>query len=164
MARLLHDAIATGPMRRGASRVLGTEACSARAAPPATSAARSARIGATGMEIPVMLRHVFQNVTWLAVELPAYGFERAETDGPGLTGLEDGEIGGADTHALGQFAELHLVPRELHVEVNPNSHGYTVRSASSLSSVARMVRWTSANAMALRQRLPMRSDRATMSE
>ena len=51
---------------------------------------------------------ILQDVAWLAVEGLTDGIERREADGAGLARLQYGEVGGGDTHLVGQFARGHL--------------------------------------------------------
>ena len=51
---------------------------------------------------------ILQYIARLAVECLADGVERREADGASLARLQYGEVGGGDTHLLGQFARGHL--------------------------------------------------------
>ena len=44
---------------------------------------------------------ILQYIARLAVECLADGVERREADGTGLARLQDGEVGGSDTHLFG---------------------------------------------------------------
>ena len=47
---------------------------------------------------------IFQDITGLATQLTADTLKRCEADGFGLAGLQDGEVGRRQSHALGEFA------------------------------------------------------------
>ena len=67
-------------------------------------------------------RAEFQNFAGLTVKRLANGFQRGETDGLSLSGLEDGKILRGDVHGFGQFVEPHFPLREDHVEINDDGH------------------------------------------
>ena len=60
---------------------------------------------------------ILQYIARLAVECLADGVERRETDGAGLARLQDREVGGGDTHLVGQFARGHLALGQHYVYV-----------------------------------------------
>ena len=65
---------------------------------------------------------IFQNLAGLAFEMGANGFERGETDGPGLAGFEDGKILRRDVHGGGQIVQSHFALRENHVQIDDDGH------------------------------------------
>jgi hypothetical protein len=64
----------------------------------------------------------FQNFAGLAFERLANGFERGETDGPGLAGLEDGQVLRRDVHGLGQIVQPHFALGKNHVQIDDDGH------------------------------------------
>ena len=52
----------------------------------------------------------------------ANGFERGETDGPGLAGFEDGKVLRRDVHGIGQIVQPHFPLGENHVEIDDDGH------------------------------------------
>ena len=65
---------------------------------------------------------IFQQVAWLAVEMPANGLQRGEANGPRLAGFEDGQILRRDVHAIGQVIQPQLALRQHHIEVDDYRH------------------------------------------
>src|SRR6056297_833969 len=65
---------------------------------------------------------VLEQVARLAVQRPADGFERAETDRLDLAGLEQRQVGHRNAHALRQFRQRHFFPGQLDIEVDADAH------------------------------------------
>ena len=52
----------------------------------------------------------------------ANGFQRGETDGPGLASLEDGQILRRDVHGRRQIVQPHFALGENHVQIDDDGH------------------------------------------
>jgi hypothetical protein len=65
---------------------------------------------------------VFQNFRRLAFERFANGFERGEADGPGLAGLEDGQVLRRNADGISQIVQPHFPHRQDDVEINDDGH------------------------------------------
>lgn len=63
-----------------------------------------------------------QHIAGLAVEGAADSVKGREADGLRLARLEDGEVGGGDADAFGQFLRGHFALRQHHVNVYDNRH------------------------------------------
>src|SRR5258708_15647248 len=72
-----------------------------------------------------------QQVTWLALQCLANGFERGESDGARLSGFQDRQVGERDSDSLGQLRERHSTLVKHLVHFDDDRHGQTVPSRSS---------------------------------
>lgn len=52
-----------------------------------------------------LLRSIFKQIAWLAVQGLTDRFQRLKTYGPGLAGLQNGQIGQGDPHPFTQLIE-----------------------------------------------------------
>src|SRR5665213_2215116 len=68
------------------------------------------------------VRHVFQKVAGLAVEMLADRFQRREAEALHLTGLEQGEIGFGDSDSFGEFVGADLALGEHDIETDEDRH------------------------------------------
>ncbi len=75
-----------------------------------------------GVRVHSVVVSILEDVAWGAVEGAADGVEGAEAHRLGLAGLEDGEVGDGDAHALAQFVERHLASRHHYIKIYDN-HG-----------------------------------------
>ena len=64
----------------------------------------------------------FQNISRLAIQFPADGFEGGEAHGFGFPRLQDGKVGGSQIDSFGQLAGRNLPLRHHYVEVYYNWH------------------------------------------
>ena len=64
------------------------------------------------------IRHIFQNVSRLAVQGGADGLQGGEADGLGLVVFQNGQVRQGDVHLLRQLGEGHLPPGHHHVQIH----------------------------------------------
>ena len=76
--------------------------------PALTAPRRGSGLGSHRQFLFLGFRTIFQNVGGLAFEMGANGFERGETDGPGLASFEDGKILRRDVHGFRQIVQPHF--------------------------------------------------------
>jgi hypothetical protein len=65
---------------------------------------------------------ILEDVSRLALQVPTYGFQSLQTDGPGLTRFEDREILRRDPDLLRQLVGSHLAAGEHDIQVDTNGH------------------------------------------
>jgi len=73
------------------------------------------------------VRHIFEYLPGLAVEMLADGIQGTEADGLGLTCLENGEVGKGHADGFGEFTQLHLALSESNIESNNDGHKIGIR-------------------------------------
>ena len=64
------------------------------------------------------MKAVLKDVPWLTVESLAVCIEGTDSDGLGLSRLQDGKVGKGDTHTVGQFGKRHLTTGHHDIEIN----------------------------------------------
>ena len=74
--------------------------------------------------LTVIVGTIFEYIAGLAVESLTDGFEGGEAYGFGLARLEYREVGGSDTHPLGQLARRHLAPGHHHIYIYYDCHDW----------------------------------------
>ena len=68
------------------------------------------------------LRHIFQNISRLTVQRPAYGLQRGEAHGLGLAVLQHRQIGKGNVHLSRQLRQAHFPSGHHHVQIHYDSH------------------------------------------
>jgi len=69
------------------------------------------------------IRHVFQYVARLAVQLAADSFERAESYAFHFSGFEKRKVGDRYADSRRQFSQRYFLLHQHEIENYPNSHG-----------------------------------------
>src|SRR5687768_18441763 len=109
---------------RSASRRVSNWSCKARLAGEYTIVIATSSLSVTHTPLtPHHLLLIHEQVTGLAVELPAQSLQRRETDCPRLIRLQDGEIRQRDLHPLAHLGERHAAPLQQTVERYLDRHG-----------------------------------------